>query len=65
MEHKVRYPESTIDTILDLVHHKLLSASKFADSDYISIYYGYEVNIYDGHTAKIKISEAEVLKGWH
>ena len=48
----------------DLVQHTLLSARNFSDTDYISIYNGNEVSIYDERTAKIRISEAEVLKGW-
>ena len=46
------------------MQHTLLSDKKFAYANYISIYYGDKVNIYCGGTAKMKISEAEVLKGW-
>ena len=62
MEHKVQETARNVDILPDLVHHTLLSDRKF--SDYISIYDGNEANIYDGKTAKIQISEAEVLKGW-
>ena len=48
----------------DLVQHTILSARTFSDADYISIYDVNEVNIYDGRTSKIRISEAAVLKGW-
>ena len=48
----------------DLVQKKILSASKFYNTDYISIYDGDEVNIYDGRTTRIKVSEKSVLKGW-
>ena len=43
----------------------LLSTSKLADADYISIYEGEEVNVYDGRTAKITVSKAAVLQEWH
>ena len=46
----------------DLVQHTLLSDRKFADADYILIYDGNGVNIYYGRTARIRISEAGVLK---
>ena len=46
-----------------LVQHTLLSASKFSDADYISIYNGEKENIYDGQTAKINIPEAAVKTG--
>ena len=41
----------------DPVHHTLISARKFSDSEYISIYGGDEVNIYYGRTTKIEISD--------
>ena len=37
---------------------------KFAEAGYISVCDGDEVNIYDGRTAKITISEEAALKGW-
>ena len=45
-----------------MVYHTLLSARKFVNSDYIPIYDGDEVKIYNGQTSKIEISEAGVLK---
>ena len=47
-----------------LVQYTVLSAKKFAYADYISIYNGYQVNIYYGLTTKTKILEVGVLKGW-
>ena len=46
----------------ELIQHTLLSARNFSGDEYILIYYENDVNIYYGRTAKIKISEAEVLK---
>ena len=64
LEHNLREPARTVDMVPDLVAQTLLSASKFADANYISIYDGKEVNIYDALTTKIIVSEAAVLKGW-
>ena len=54
MEHKVREPARTIDMVPYLVHRTILSARKFSNGDYISIFDVNEVNIYDVQTAKIK-----------
>ena len=47
-----------------LANQSLLSGSKFADAGYISICNDKEVNIYDGRTYRILVSERSVLKGW-
>ena len=47
-----------------LKHNYLMSEIKFADAKYITILNEDEVNIYDGKTAKITISEEAVLRGW-
>ena len=47
-----------------LADQSLLSGSKFSNAGYISICNDKEVNIYDGCTSRIIVSEAEVLKGW-
>ena len=41
-----------------------LSTSKLADAGYVTIYDGDKVNVYDGRTARIHVSEAAVLQGW-
>ena len=43
----------------------LVSTSKFADANYISIFDNEEVNIYDANTTKITVSRGSILKGWH
>ena len=40
-----------------LVQNTLLGSRMCADADDISIYYGKEVNIYDGQTIKIVVSK--------
>ena len=64
LEHKLRNPARDVDMVPMLAEYTLLSASKFADANYISIYDKNEVNIYDARTAKITVSEEAVLQGW-
>ena len=47
-----------------LANQYLLSGGKFAEFGYVSVCDGYKVNIYDGRTATITVSEAALLKGW-
>ena len=42
----------------------LLSTSKLANAEYVTIYDGNEVNMYDGRTARIHVNESAVLQGW-
>jgi hypothetical protein len=64
LHHAVREPARTVDIVPALQGNSLLSGGKFAEAGYISICDGEEVNIYDGRTAKITVSEEAVLKGW-
>ena len=64
LHHPVREPARTVDMVPTLANQSLISSSKSFDTGYISIYDNKEVNIYDGHTAHILVSEKEVLKGW-
>ena len=47
-----------------LANQSLLSGSKFSDAGYISICDSKEVNIYDGHTSRILVSERAVFIVW-
>ena len=64
LAHAVREPARSVDIVPSLAGNSLLSGGKFAEAGYISVCDGDEVNIYDGRTAKIVVSEAAVLKGW-
>ena len=64
LEHNVREPARTVGMVPALANQSLLSGGKFAEAGYISICDGNKVNIFDGRTAKIEVSEAAVLKGW-
>ena len=62
--HPVREPERTVDMVPTLFDHSLLRGNKFAQTSYVTICDNQEVNIYDGRTEKIIVSEKAVLKGW-
>ena len=64
LHHPVREPTRTVDIVPALADQYLLSGNKFAEAGYVSICDDAEVNIYDGHTVKIVVSEVAVLKGW-
>ena len=64
VNHPVRYPACTVDMVLVLADESLLSGSKFSDAVYISIFDNKSVNIYDGRTARIIVSETEITKLW-
>ena len=64
LAHAVREPARSVDAVPSLKGNSLLSGGKFAKAGYISVCNGDKVNIYNGRTAKIIISEEAVLKGW-
>ena len=63
LHHPVREPDLTVNMVPVLVNQSLISGIKLADAGYISICDDKEVNIYDGRTDRIIVSELEVLKG--
>ena len=54
----------TVDIFPALSDQSLLSGNKFVEAGYVSTCDDSEVNIYDGRTVKIVVSEEAVLKGW-
>ena len=64
LHHPFRESVQTVDIFPALANQSLLSGNKFAKAGYVSICDDSEVNIYNGHTIKIVVSEAAVLKGW-
>ena len=64
MHHPVRKPARTVNIVPGLADQSLLSGGKFSKAGYVSICDNTEVNIYDGRTVKITVSEEAVLKGW-
>ena len=63
-DHMVQEPVCTVNMVLALDNKSLLSGGKFVEAGYMSVCYRDEVNIYDGRTATITVSEEAVLKGW-
>jgi len=61
---KLRDPACTVDMVPDLKHNSLISASKFADANYITVLTPTEVLIYDGERLKLEINKEGVLRGW-
>ena len=64
LHHDVREPARTVDIVPDLQHNSLLSASKFADANYVTILTPKEVLIYDGKDLTITVSSEAILRGW-
>ena len=59
----MREPECTVDMVPALADNSLLSGGKLADAGCVSICDRSEVNLYDGQSVKINVSEEAVLKG--
>ena len=60
----MREPARTVDMVPALSDQSLLRRNKFSKAGYVTICDNKEVNIYDGRTAKIVVSEEAVLEGW-
>ena len=64
LHHNLREPARTVDIVPSLTDNTLISTGKFADANYFTVYDDKEVNIYDGKTTKIYITEEAVLRGY-
>ena len=64
LHYNLREPARSVDIVPSLTDYTLISASKFADANYFAIYNKNEVNIYDGNTAQIYVTEEAVLQGY-
>ena len=64
LHYNVREPACTVDMLLTLKDNSLLSASKFYQAGCIVVCDVKKVNLYNGKTARITVSEEAVLKGW-
>ena len=60
----IREPARTVDMVPDLKHNSLLSASKFADANYITVLTPTEVLIYNGNDLTLRINKDAILRGW-
>ena len=52
LHHKLREPARSVNMVPGIKNDTLISTSKFADVNYISIFNREEVNIYDANTTK-------------
>jgi len=65
VKHKLnlREPARTVHIVSDLKHNSRISASKFADANYIIILTPTEVLIYDGNGLQLEINHEAILRG--
>jgi hypothetical protein len=63
LSHQLRHPATEMNVVPGM-HTSLISGCKFADADYVTVLDKNELNIYDGRTTTITISEKAVLKGY-
>jgi hypothetical protein len=61
---KVREPASEVHITPNITSNLLMSTSKFADANYISIFDKEEVNLYDSNDVKITVTRGAILRGW-
>ena len=64
LHHNLREPARIVDMVPGIKNNTLISTSKFADANYISIFDQEEVNVYDANTTQITVSCGSTLKGW-
>jgi len=64
LHHDLREPAISVDIVPSLTDNTLISTGKFTDANYFAVYDDKEVNIYDGNTTKIYITEKAVLQGF-
>jgi hypothetical protein len=65
LRYKLRSPATTdAETVRDLVHNSLLSTSKLADADYVTLFTKDEVCVFDTEAAKFKVEGEVVMRGW-
>ena len=61
---KVRDPAQELHITPGITENSLLSTSKFAAANYITIFDKEEVNIYDANDTIITVSRGAILRGW-
>ena len=66
LEHPMRKLALMVDVVpaLVVVEQSLLSGSRFADVNYISIYNKNKVNIHNALTTQLTVLKKTVFKGW-
>ncbi len=61
---KVQDPVQELHITPSITENSLLSTSKFATANYITIFEKEEVNIYDANDTIITVSQGAILRGW-
>jgi len=64
LQHNVRHPAKDVHIVPGIERDSLLSISKFADANYVTIFDKDEVNIYDANKTTIVVSRSAILQGW-
>jgi hypothetical protein len=64
LQHDVRHPTKDVHIVPGIERDSLLSIPKFADANYVAIFYKDEVNIYDANKTTIVILRGAILRGW-
>ena len=60
----VRAPANELHITPGVSQHSLLSTSKYADANYITIFDKDTVNIYDANDMEITATKGAILRGW-
>jgi hypothetical protein len=61
LQHNVRHPAKDVHIVPGIERDSLLSISKFADANYVTIFDKDEVNIYDANKTTIVVSRGAIL----
>jgi hypothetical protein len=61
----IRAPTNELHITPGISQHSLLSTSKYADANYITIFDKDAVNIYDANDMEITVTKGAILCGWH
>eukprot|EP00956_Cyclotella_meneghiniana_P035503 scaffold115472_cov29-Cyclotella_meneghiniana.AAC.1 len=62
--YKIREPANEADMVPSLAMNSLLSTSKLADANYITVFTKDEVQVFDAEATKLNIEGEAVMKGW-
>ena len=64
LKYNIREPTNDPDMVSSLAMNSLLSTSKLADADYITVFTKDEVQNFDSETTNLKIEGDAIMKGW-
>jgi hypothetical protein len=64
LKYNLRSPADEADMVPSLAMNSLLSTSKLADANYITIFTKDEVQVFDAELAKVSVDGDAVMKGW-